>query len=79
MKKYKVTLTEQEREDLGQLISQGKGAARKLRHARILLKADNSVGWQDQAISAALEVRISTIERVRERLPVISQCPLGGR
>lgn len=67
MKKYKVTLTDQEREDLGQLISKGKGAARKLLHARILLKADSQVGWQDQAISEALEVSISTIERVRER------------
>jgi len=67
MKKYKVTLTEQEREELGQLIRKGKGAARKLLHARILLKADSQVGWNDQAISEALEVSISTIERVRER------------
>jgi transposase len=67
MKKYKVTLTEQEREELGQLISKGKGAARKLLHARILLKADSQVGWKDQAISDALEVSLSTIERVRER------------
>ena len=67
MKKYHVTLTEHEREELGQLISKGKGAARKLLHARILLKADRHVGWKDQAISNALEVSISTIERVRER------------
>ncbi len=67
MKKYRVTLTEQEREDLGQLISKGKGAARRLLHARILLKADEQVGWSDQAITEALEVSISTIERVRER------------
>ncbi len=67
MKKYRVTLTEQEREDLGQLISKGKGAARQLLHARILLKADEQVGWNDQAITEALEVSLSTIERVRER------------
>ena len=67
MKKYHVTLTEPEREELGQLISRGKGAARKQLHARILLKADSAVGWNDQAISEALEVSISTIERVRER------------
>jgi transposase len=67
MKKYRVTLTEQEREDLEQLISKGKGAARRLLHARILLKADEQVGWSDQAITEALEVSISTIERVRER------------
>jgi transposase len=67
MKKYRVTLTEQEREALGQLISKGKGAARRLLHARILLKADEQVGWSDQAIQEALEVSLSTIERVRER------------
>ncbi len=67
MKKYKVTLTEQEREELGQLIGRGKGAARKLLHARILLKADSQIGWNDEAISEALEVSVSTIERVRER------------
>ena len=40
MKRYKVTLTEQEREELEQLIRKGKSAAQKLVHARILLKAD---------------------------------------
>jgi transposase len=70
MKKYRVTLTSEERHELNQLISKGKGAARKLLHARILLKADGSEGheeWKDEAIRAALEVSISTIERVRER------------
>ena len=67
MKKYKVTLTEEERKTLESLISRGKGAARKLLHARILLKADEAVGWTDEAISEALEVSLSTIGRVRER------------
>ena len=70
MKKYRVTLTNEERHELNQLINKGKGAARKLLHARILLKADGregQAGWTDEAIKAALEVSISTIERVRER------------
>lgn len=67
MKRYMVTLTEQEREELSQLINKGKGAARKLLHARILLKADRQVGWTDEQIANALEVSVSTIERVRER------------
>lgn len=66
MKKYRVRLTEPEREELLQIINTGKGAARKLLHVRILLKADSQVGWKDQAISEALEVSLSTIERVRE-------------
>jgi transposase len=36
-------------------------------HARILLKADETVGWSDERISEALEVSLSTIGRVRER------------
>jgi transposase len=67
MKKYKVTLTEEEGEELRQLTSKGKGAGRKLLHARILLKADSQQAWNDQAISEALAVSISTIERVPER------------
>ena len=40
MKKYKVTLTAEERQQLPGLIAAGKAAAKKLAHARILLKAD---------------------------------------
>jgi hypothetical protein len=41
------------------LVSRGKGAARKLTHARILLKADGGAegpGWDDAAIAEGLEV-----------------------
>ena len=38
-KKYLVKLTPDERASLHQLISTGKAAARKLQHARVLLKA----------------------------------------
>ena len=41
-KRYRVTLTSAERADLQQLIGSGKAPARKLAHARILLKADAS-------------------------------------
>ncbi len=41
-KRYKVCLTSEEREQLLQLVSRGKAAARKLTHAHILLKADES-------------------------------------
>jgi transposase len=71
MKKYIVKLSEEEREELQELIATGQASARKLAHARILLKADSSEsgpGWTDQSIAEALEVSIATIERVRERL-----------
>lgn len=69
-KRYIVTLSQEEREQLRELVSAGRGAARAMTHARILLKADQSEagpGWQDRAISEALEVSIPTIERVRRR------------
>lgn len=70
MKKYKVTLTDEERQLLHDLTAIGKAAARKLTHARILLKADASGAgpdWPDWRIADALEVHIATIERVRQR------------
>ena len=69
MKKYIVTLTDGERVMLGELLSRGKAAARKLMHARILLKADaGSVGpaWKDEVIAEGLEVGRATVERVRK-------------
>lgn len=70
MKKYIVKLTDEERNGLERIISVGKDAARKILHARILLKADESEegpSWKDEQISEALEVSLSTIFRVRPR------------
>src|SRR3954451_8029780 len=70
MKRYKVTLDAQERQDLHDLLAAGQAAARKLSHARILLKADAADGgpaWPDHRIADALEVSTATIERVRRR------------
>jgi transposase len=68
-KKYIVTLTDEERQMLQEVLSRGKGAARKLAHARILLKADvppGGPGWKDEAIAEALEVGRATVERIRK-------------
>jgi hypothetical protein len=70
MKKYKVTLTPEEREQLQQMIAVGKASAKKLAHARILLKADASEGgpaWDDARIGMAVEVSTRTVERTRQR------------
>src|SRR5262245_5296639 len=69
MDKYRVTLTPQERAELEQLVSKGKGAARRLTHARILLLADTAAAPHiDEAIVEALGVGICTVGRVRRRL-----------
>jgi transposase len=68
-KKYIVTLTQAERQMLQAMLSRGRAAARKLMHARILSKADASVGgpaWSDDAIAQGLEVGRATVERVRK-------------
>ncbi len=70
IKKYRVTLTDDERSVLRDLLSAGKTAARTLTHARILLKADESSdgpAWSDEAIRKAFDVGLSTVARVRER------------
>jgi transposase len=69
-KKYIVTLTEVEREMLQAMLSKGTAAARKLTHARILLKANAGTGgpnWNDDAIVGGLEVGRATVERVRKQ------------
>jgi hypothetical protein len=70
MKLYRVRLTAEERAQLQDLLSKGKAAARTLRHARILLKADEGVAGPrltDEDIADALDVNRSTVERVRVR------------
>jgi len=69
-KKYRVTLTTDERVGLNGLISKGKADARKLTHARVLLQADEADGrlvQTDEEIAAALDISTRTIERVRQR------------
>jgi transposase len=69
-KKYIVTLTSEERQQLAQISRTGKASAYQITRARILLKADTSQleeNWKDAEISAALDVSVATIERLREQ------------
>ena len=72
MDKYRVTLAEEERGELQQLVSIGKAAARKLTHARILLLADatSGRGHSDDQIADALKTSLRTIARVRQRFVI---------
>jgi transposase len=67
-KKYVVTLTDEERQGLETLVSQGKAAARKISRAWILLKADATTGlaWSDEQIRSTFDVGLATIYRVRQ-------------
>lgn len=71
VKKYVVTLSDEERDQLNAMINKGKHPARQLLKARILLKADASdagEGWSDSQIAAALETSVDTVARTRQRL-----------
>src|SRR3954463_15337761 len=71
MRKYIVTLTAEEREQLQSLIRAGKASALKLARARVLLKADAAPGgpdWPDERIAEAVEVGRATVARVRRRV-----------
>jgi transposase len=71
VKKYVVRLSTAERQQLETLIRKGKGPARRLLKARLLLKADVSdvgPGWSDSRIIAALDTSASMIYRVRKQL-----------
>ena len=69
-KKYRVNLTEDERDFLKQLISKGKAAARKITHAQVLIHADESGSTsplKDADIAKAVHISRLTIERIRKR------------
>jgi hypothetical protein len=69
-KKYPVVLTGPQRQHLQGLIAAGTAPARKLTHARVLLKADQAPGgpgWVDAAIAEAVEVSQPTVARIRRQ------------
>ena len=69
-KRYRVTLTAEEPYDLQKMVSVGKGAARTLVRARVLLLADQAEGGaakSDPQIIEALGCGRATVERVREQ------------
>jgi hypothetical protein len=63
-KKHPVILSDTERAELKNLIAAGTAPARKLTHARILLKADQGPegpGWVDDAVAEAVKVSQPTV------------------
>ena len=71
MKKYKVTLTQEEREELEALSSKGKHAAQTVLNSLILLACDEGKFQQqrsiNETIACVLNVSMKTIDRVKKR------------
>lgn len=63
--RYRVELSQVEREELTTLISRGRHAARKIKRAQLLLAAD--AGQSDEAIAASLAVSLATVRRTKRR------------
>ena len=63
--RYRVELSQSERDELTTLLSGGKHAARKLKRAQILLAADAGAG--DDEIAARVVVGGSTVYRTKRR------------
>jgi transposase len=63
--RYRVELSQGERDQLTGLLSGGKHAARKLKRAQILLAAD--AGASDEEIATAVSVGGSTVYRTKRR------------
>lgn len=69
-KKYIVSLNAEERQILEHFTTTGKASVSAVNQARVLLKVEINQpngGWKDEALPEALEISVSTIERVRER------------
>lgn len=68
-KKYIVRLTDEERQQLREVIKKLAGSSQKVRRAQILLKADiEGSNWTDERIAEAFDCRIKTVENIRQRL-----------
>lgn len=64
-KRYRVTLTDEERERLESLTRKGTAAVRMVRRAQTLLLAAED--RRDEEIATALRIGVSTVERTRRR------------
>lgn len=68
--RYRVDLSQAERDELSTLVSGGKQAVRRLKRMQILLAAD--AGVSDEAIAASVQTSGSTIYRTKKRFVEIS-------
>lgn len=71
MNTYKVTLTQEERDQLSEITRTGTHAARKIIHALILLNVDrsqyNTEQQTNEEICKVLKIGMRTIDRVKKR------------
>jgi transposase len=67
---YKVTLTDEERQTLGDIVSKGRHSAAKIKHANILLAVDESDGRVkrlDADIAKQFHCHYNTVTKIKQR------------
>ena len=71
MKKYKVTLTKEEREELSEMTRKGSHRSQKVLNALILLNCDEGEYQENKSknenISSVLQISMKKIDRVKKR------------
>jgi transposase len=68
-KRYIVRLTDEERQQVREVLKKLNGSSQKVRRAQILLKADiEGANWTDERIAEAFGCRTKTVENIRQRL-----------
>ncbi len=70
MKKYIVELTSEEQKQLQQLVKKGTVPGYKIRHAQMLLKANQGnkgPSWPDVQVAEVFASHVTTVERLRKR------------
>jgi transposase len=80
--KYKVYLSEEQRQHLKEISRNGKAPAKKILHARVLLLAaqdDPEGGWTDEKIGAALGLHSYSVARIRKRFVTQGEAPALNR
>lgn len=67
-KRFIVTLSRAERKQLEEIVAKGKGAVHRIKHAHILLAADeNGPNRKDEDIAEAFRCHRNTVANVRQR------------
>jgi len=83
--RYAVDLTDTERATLREIISTNKAKRSTIINAYILLKADRTCGWTNEAIAAAYELSTKKVEQLKKRFvaegfdAALSRKPVSNR
>jgi Homeodomain-like domain len=71
--KYRIELSEEQRQELIEISKNGKKSAKQVNHANVLLMADAGAvagRWRDEDISQALNMHINTVAGIRKKFVV---------